>query len=122
VGPFWPALAVAAIVSGLAGVLLAIPALRVRGPYLAMVTIAFGFVVEQGAAEWQGLTGGWNGLSGIPGPSLFGADIGERGIAYLTVALTMLASAAFARLSTSAWGNAMRAVRDSETREHIDRT
>ena len=33
-----------------AGVLLAIPALRVRGPYLAMVTIAFGFVVEQGAA------------------------------------------------------------------------
>ena len=62
--------------------LLAIPALKVRGPYLAMVTIAFGFVVEQGAAEWQGLTGGWNGLSGIPGPSVFGADIGERGIAY----------------------------------------
>ena len=112
---FWPALAVAAIISGLAGVLLAIPALRVRGPYLAMVTIAFGFVVEQGAAEWQGLTGGWNGLSGIPGPSLFGADIGERGIAYLTVALTVLATAAFARLSNSAWGNAMRAVRDSET-------
>ena len=57
------------LVAGLAGVLLAIPALRVRGPYLAMVTIAFGFVVEQGAAEWQDLTGGWNGLSGIPGPS-----------------------------------------------------
>ena len=52
---FWPALVVAGIVAGLAGVLLAIPALRVRGPYLAMVTIAFGFVVEQGAAEWQGL-------------------------------------------------------------------
>ena len=67
--------------------LLAIPALRVRGPYLAMVTIAFGFVVEQGAAEWQDLTGGWNGLSGIPGPSVFGAEIGERGIAFLTVAL-----------------------------------
>jgi len=49
--PFWPALVVGGLVSGLAGVLLAIPALRVRGPYLAMVTIAFGFVVEQGAAE-----------------------------------------------------------------------
>ena len=113
--PFWPALVVAGIVAGLAGVLLAIPALRVRGPYLAMVTIAFGFVVEQGAAEWQGLTGGWNGLSGIPGPSVFGHDIGERGIAFLTLALTVLATAAFARLSGSVWGNAMRAVRDSES-------
>ncbi len=112
---FWLALAVSGAVSGSAGALLAIPALRVRGPYLAMVTIAFGFVVEQSAAEWQGLTGGWNGLSGIPGPSLFGADIGEKGIAYLTVALTVLATFAFARLSDSAWGNAMRAVRDSES-------
>jgi ABC-type branched-subunit amino acid transport system ATPase component/ABC-type branched-subunit amino acid transport system permease subunit len=113
--PFWPALAVAGIASGLAGVLLAIPALRVRGPYLAMVTIAFGFVVEQGAAEWQGLTGGWNGLAGIPSPSWFGHEIGEKGIAYLTVAVLVLATAAFARLSRSAWGEAMRAVRDSET-------
>jgi branched-chain amino acid transport system ATP-binding protein len=112
---FWPALVVAGIAAGLAGVLLAIPALRVRGPYLAMVTIAFGFVVEQGAAEWQGLTGGWNGLSGIPGPSVFGHDIGERGIAFLTLALTVLATVAFARLSGSVWGNAMRAVRDSES-------
>ena len=103
------------IIAGLAGMLLAIPALRVRGPYLAMVTIAFGFVVEQGAAEWQGLTGGWNGLSGIPGPRVFGAEIGERGIAYLTLALVVLAIAAFAWLSRSVWGNAMRAVRDSES-------
>lgn len=112
---FWPALLVGAALSGLAGLLLAIPALRVRGPYLAMVTIAFGFVVEQGAAEWQGLTGGWNGLSGIPSPTWFGAEIGEKGIAFLTVALTVLATAAFARLSKSPWGQAMRAVRDSES-------
>jgi ABC-type branched-subunit amino acid transport system ATPase component/ABC-type branched-subunit amino acid transport system permease subunit len=112
---FWPALLVGAVLSGLAGVLLAIPALRVRGPYLAMVTIAFGFVVEQGAAEWQGLTGGWNGLSGIPSPAWFGAEIGEKGIAFLTVALTVLATAAFARLSKSPLGQAMRAVRDSES-------
>src|SRR6516162_5806674 len=112
---FWTTLPLAGVIAGVAGVLLAIPALRVRGPYLAMVTIAFGFVVEQGAAEWQGLTGGWNGLSGIPGPSVFGADIGERGIAVLTLALVALATAAFAWLSRSAWGNAMRAVRDSES-------
>jgi ABC-type branched-subunit amino acid transport system ATPase component len=79
------------------------------------VTIAFGFVVEQGAAEWQDLTGGWNGLSGIPGPAVFGADIGEKGIGFLTVALTVLSIAAFSRLSDSPWGNAMRAVRDSES-------
>src|SRR5580698_8948710 len=112
---FWPALLVGAALSGLAGLLLAIPALRVRGPYLAMVTIAFGFVVEQSAAEWQGVTGGWNGLSGIPGPSVFGTEIGERGIAVLTLALVVMATAAFAWLSRSVWGNAMRAVRDSES-------
>ena len=112
---FWPAFILSGIITGLAGMLLAIPALKVRGPYLAMVTIAFGFVVEQGAAEWQGVTGGWNGLSGIPGPSIFGAEIGERGIAFLTLALVVLATAAFACLSRSVWGNAMRAVRDSET-------
>jgi ABC-type branched-subunit amino acid transport system ATPase component/ABC-type branched-subunit amino acid transport system permease subunit len=112
---FWPALVVGGLISGVAGVLLAIPALRVRGPYLAMVTVAFGFVVEQGAAEWQDLTGGWNGLSGIPGPAVFGAEIGEKGIGFLTVALTVLSLAGFARLSNTPWGNAMRAVRDSES-------
>ena len=44
----WAALPIAGLIAGVAGVLLAIPALRVRGPYLAMVTIAFGFVLEQG--------------------------------------------------------------------------
>ena len=46
---------------------------------------------------------------------MFGTDIGERGIAYLTLALVVLATAAFAWLSRSVWGNAMRAVRDSES-------
>ena len=112
---FWPAFILSGVIAGLAGMLLAIPALKVRGPYLAMVTIAFGFVVEQSAAEWQGVTGGWNGLSGIPGPSVFGTEISERGIAFLTLALVVMATAAFAWLSRSVWGNAMRAVRDSES-------
>ena len=53
-----------AAVATLTGALLALPALRVRGPYLAMVTIAFGFIVEHAAVEWRGLTGGQNGLMG----------------------------------------------------------
>src|SRR5512140_1629594 len=50
---FWLALPVAVALAGLVGALLALPALRVKGPYLAMITIAFGFVVENGASEWQ---------------------------------------------------------------------
>jgi branched-chain amino acid transport system ATP-binding protein len=111
---FWTTLPLAGIITGVAGVLLAVPALRVRGPYLAMVTIAFGFVVEQGTAEWEGLTGGWNGLLGIPMPSLFGFDFAEREMAFFVLGLTMLSLYLHARLSASPWGKAMRAVRDSE--------
>jgi branched-chain amino acid transport system ATP-binding protein len=111
---FWIALPLAGLIAGIAGILLAIPALRVRGPYLAMVTIAFGFVVEQGAAEWSDLTGGWNGILGIPMPTAFGFTFSEREVAYLAVAFTALSLYLYARLSGSPWGKAMRAVRDSE--------
>jgi ABC-type branched-subunit amino acid transport system ATPase component/ABC-type branched-subunit amino acid transport system permease subunit len=111
---FWTTLPLAGVIAGVAGVLLAIPALRVRGPYLAMVTIAFGFMVEQGAAEWEGLTGGWNGVLGIPLPRLFGFDFSEREMAFLVLCFTVLSLYLYARLSASSWGKAMRAVRDSE--------
>lgn len=111
---FWLALPLATLIAGIAGGLLAIPALRVRGPYLAMVTIAFGFVVEQGAAEWSELTGGWNGLSGIPAPSLFGTEMSERGTTFLVLILTVTLVILYALLSASPWGRAMRALRDSE--------
>ena len=110
----WAALPLAALVSGVAGIVLALPALRVRGPYLAMVTIAFGFVVEQGAAEWSGLTGGWNGLLGIPMPSVAGFAFSEREMAFFVLACTIASLFLYARLSESPWGKAMRAVRDSE--------
>jgi len=111
---FWTALPLAGVVSGVAGALLAVPALRVRGPYLAMVTIAFGFIVEQGAAELSGLTGGWNGIIGIPTPSVAGHKFAEREIVVLVLGMTSLAFWLFARLEASPWGKAMRAVRDSE--------
>src|SRR5215217_8363445 len=86
---FWAALPVAMMISGIAGLALAVPALRIRGPYLAMVTIAFGFVVEQGAVEWSGLTGGWNGLMGIAAPSVLGYEFTERDTTLLIAALTL---------------------------------
>jgi branched-chain amino acid transport system ATP-binding protein len=112
--PFFIALAAAAAAAGAAGMLLAIPALRVRGPTLAMVTIAFGFVVEQGTAEWSWLTGGWNGLMGIPPPRAFGFEFAERAIALMVLAFTGLSLILYAQLRSSPWGMAMRAVRDAE--------
>ena len=110
----WAALPLAGLIAGAAGVLLAIPALRVRGPYLAMVTIAFGFVLEQGSAEWETLTGGWNGLLGIPMPNVGGFTFSEREMVFTILALTLLSLLLYARLSASPWGKAMRAVRDAE--------
>ena len=60
--------------------MLALPALRVRGPYLAMVTIAFGFIVEHVTIEWRDLTGGGNGLMLSAPPSVFGYALSEQAL------------------------------------------
>ena len=61
----WLALALAAAISGVCGVLIALPSLRVKGPYLAMVTLAFGIVVEKLVGEWTEVFGGAQGIYGI---------------------------------------------------------
>ena len=111
---FWTALPVAALVATGTGALLALPAMRVRGPYLAMVTIAFGFVIENVAVEWRSVTGGQNGLMGAMQPALAGVAFGERGVAIASIVLAALATLGFWLLARSHWGAAMRAVKDSE--------
>ena len=111
---FWWTLPAAAFLSGIIGALLGLVALRVRGPYLAMVTIAFGFVVEYSIVEWEGLTGGQNGLMNIPYPAFGNWSLGERGISLVAIALMGLVLLLYKRIAQSAWGLAMRAVRDSE--------
>jgi ABC-type branched-subunit amino acid transport system ATPase component/ABC-type branched-subunit amino acid transport system permease subunit len=112
---FWIAFPAGGLLAAAAGALLAVPSLRVRGPYLAMVTIAFGFVVEQSAAELRELTGGWNGIMNIPRPSAFGYAFDELGLCVLSIALLGALVLAFSRLHDSDWGLAMRATRDAET-------
>jgi ABC-type branched-subunit amino acid transport system ATPase component/ABC-type branched-subunit amino acid transport system permease subunit len=111
---YWVAFLVAGALAGAVGGLLALPALRVSGPYLAMVTIAFGFIVEHGAIEARGLTGGQNGLMGFSGPHLGGVVFSETQIAIFAILLAGLSMLLFQRLLYSGWGRAMLAVRDSE--------
>jgi len=61
----WLALVAAAAISAVCGVLIALPSLRVKGPYLAMVTLAFGIVVEKLVGEWTEVFGGAQGIYGI---------------------------------------------------------
>jgi ABC-type branched-subunit amino acid transport system ATPase component/ABC-type branched-subunit amino acid transport system permease subunit len=105
----------AAVVSGVFGVLLAYPTVRVRGVYLAVVTIAFGIIVENVAIEWQSLTGGTTGLSSIPKPNVLGVRL--SGFAFygvLAVTLFVL-TLLIHNLKISRFGRTMLAVSLSET-------
>jgi branched-chain amino acid transport system permease protein len=69
---FWTCLPLAGLMAGTFGVLLGFPVLRLRGDYLAIVTLAFGEIIRVVILNWTELTGGPNGISGIPRPTLFG--------------------------------------------------
>jgi branched-chain amino acid transport system ATP-binding protein len=111
---FWLALPLATVVGIVVGAVLGLTSLRVSGPYLAMVTIAFGIIVEHGLIEWGTLTGGFGGIADIPRPALAGLPLSLPRY-YYVVGLAALASLALAKnLGRSPWGRALRAVRDDE--------
>ena len=111
---YWLAFLAAGAVSAVAGMLLAMPALRVAGPYLAMMTIAFAFIVEHAAIELRHLTGGHNGLMGFPAPEFAGHMFFEMEIAIASLVLAAISALFFLQLARGRWGTAMRAVADSE--------
>ncbi|PTY36522.1 ABC transporter [Saccharospirillum sp. MSK14-1] len=110
--PFLTVLPVATLGCALIGALLAIPATRVTGPYLAMITIAFSFVIHHSLIEWDSLTGGANGLMGIPMPQTGGFDP-NRALALLAAAVLVVALGLYSRFYRSGWGKAIRAVKAS---------
>ena len=69
---FWTCLPLAGLLAAFWGMLLGFPVLRLRGDYLAIVTLAFGEIIRVVLLNWTQLTGGPNGISGIPRPTLFG--------------------------------------------------
>jgi branched-chain amino acid transport system permease protein len=112
--PFLLAAPASIVVTALFGALLALPALRVTGPYLAMVTLAFGTIVQILINEMSFLTEGPMGIK-LAKPSFFGVKLGELGFFYL-VALLMLASLVVVnRILKSNLGRAFQALRDSPT-------
>ena len=80
---FWTALPLAGLLAMFWGVILGFPVLRLRGDYLAIVTLAFGEIIRIVLLNWYDFTGGPNGVSGIPKPTFFGLEFtrGEGGFA-----------------------------------------
>ena len=72
---FWEALPIAGLFAALVGILLALPILRLRGDYLAIVTLGFGEIVRIVLLNWTSLTGGPNGIVNIPRPTFFGLPL-----------------------------------------------
>ena len=109
----------AMVMGGVAALVVSIPALRVRGFYLGMVTLGFGMLVQTLMMEWSSLTGGVQGLENIPSPTLrsltvAGWPVRLTAYYYVSAALAALGIVVARNLMRSYWGRAMAAVRESE--------
>jgi len=113
---FWPMLAVTAIICSIFGMLFGAPTLRLRGDYLAIVTLGFGEIVPVVARNWEALTNGAQGLGGIKTPKLFGFDFGFSPYPYYFLGLFLVAVAVgiSIRLQESRVGRAWMAIREDE--------
>lgn len=119
--PFWVGLGPAAMAAGLSGVLLGIPALRVRGDYLAIVTLGFGEIVRIAVTNLEPWTGGPNGLLGIAHPAVWIPSFGVYAFGvesmpyyYLVLAVAVSVTMICVRMGRSRVGRAWAAIRDDE--------
>ncbi len=124
---FWLALPLAALVTAFFGVLFGAPTLRLRGDYLAIVTLGFGEIVPIVARNTPSVTNGAAGLNGVQAPTLFGYNFTVQATPYYYVGLALVALLMFAsfRLRDSRVGRAWMAVREDETAASamgVDRT
>jgi len=114
---FWPMLLGAALVAAFFGVILGAPTLRLRGDYLAIVTLGFGEIVPIVLLELDKYTNGTNGIVGVQSPAFFGIDwsiITPAPYYYLILALIALSIFANIRLRDSRLGRAWIAIREDE--------
>jgi branched-chain amino acid transport system permease protein len=133
---FWTCLPLAGILAAFWGVLLGFPVLRLRGDYLAIVTLAFGEIIRIVLNNWVSLTNGPNGITGIPRPTLFGLTFSMEGgpgtfagffnmepatiqrviyLYYVILGLALLTNWFTLRLRRTPLGRAWEALREDET-------
>lgn len=117
--PFWPGLLISGLVAAGFGMLLASPALRLSGDYLAIVTLGAGEIVRIALNNLDPITGGPNGLLGIKHPTLWfgGYDFGVKSEPYYYLVLALVAVVVFflRRIEFSFLGRAWIAIREDET-------
>ena len=112
--PFPIALALAGLLSAAVGVIVGLPALRVKGIYLGIATLSFGFIVEEVLARWESVTGGNAGVH-IKPPNIFGWKVtsGEE-FYFVCLVIAIGSTLAILNLLRSPTGRAFVAIRDSE--------
>jgi branched-chain amino acid transport system permease protein len=130
---FWILLPIAGCLAAFWGILLGFPVLRLRGDYLAIVTLAFGEIIRLILINWVPVTNGYAGITGVPRPSFFGIpfNASDEGFAarfglefspiyrtiflyYLILALALITAAITVRLRRLPIGRAWEALREDE--------
>jgi branched-chain amino acid transport system permease protein len=114
--PFWLMLIVAPVIAAIFGILLGAPTLRLRGDYLAIVTLGFGEIVPQTFLNLSQYTNGPNGISSLDQPSIFGHAFGFSATPYYFVLLGLILIAILVarNLENSRLGRAWAAIREDE--------
>ena len=115
---FWTALPIGALLAATFGILLGFPVLRLRGDYLAIVTLGFGEIIRLILENWNDFSRGPSGISNIPRPGLFGLEMSlEQSITYLyflMIGLVLFTIFVVNRLQNSRIGRAWFALREDE--------
>ena len=110
--PIWVTIPAATAFTAACGALLAIPALRVTGPYLAMVTLAFGTIIQILINEMDFITNGPQGMT-VSKPMIWGHQFGATDFYYVVLAIAALSLVVVTRLLSSHYGRAFLALRGS---------
>lgn len=114
---FWSAFILAGAIGAASGILLGLPSIRLRGDYLAIVTLGFGEIVQDILRNLDVITKGTQGINPLPAPTLFGqhiSNIGAYGWYYLLLILLLLAVWFTSNLERSRLGRAWFAIREDE--------
>jgi branched-chain amino acid transport system permease protein len=115
---FWAVLPIGGLFAAFLGVLLGFPVLRLRGDYLAIVTLGFGEIIRLILENWNEFSQGPSGIANIPRPGFFGVEMsfasGITYIYYIVVALVIITIFVVNRLQNSRLGRAWLALREDE--------